>query len=67
MHGWGNCLKYLKAKRGGTEKRGEDTKILKRGGGGKLGQGVGLLASKHPIFYGIICAASKSSTSANYD
>ena len=27
--GGGNCLKYLK--RGGTEKRGEDTKILKRG------------------------------------
>ena len=35
----GNCLKYLK--RGGTEKRGGDTKILKRGG--KLGQRVGAL------------------------
>ena len=34
-------LKYHK-KRGGTEKRGE-TKILKRGEGGKLGQGVGAL------------------------
>ena len=33
--GW-NCLKYLK--RGGTEKRGEETKILKRGA--QLGQGV---------------------------
>ena len=28
--GGGNCLKYLK--RGGTEKRGGDTKILKRDG-----------------------------------
>ena len=36
----GNCLKYLK--RGGTEKRGGDTKILKRGGD-KLGQRVGAL------------------------
>ena len=36
--GGGNCLKYLK--RGGTEKRGGDTNILKRWGGGKLGQGV---------------------------
>ena len=36
--GWGE-LKYLK--RGGTKKRGGDTKILKRGG--KLGQGVGTL------------------------
>ena len=35
----GNCLKYLK--RLETEKRGGDTKILKRGG--KLGQGVGAL------------------------
>ena len=30
-------------KEGGTEKRGGDTKILKKGGGGKLGQGVGAL------------------------
>ena len=28
--GGGNCLKYLKGRRG-TEKRGGDTKILKRG------------------------------------
>ena len=35
----GICLKYLKG--GGTEKRGGETKILKRGG--KLGQGVGAL------------------------
>ena len=34
-----NCLKYLKG--GGKEKRGGDTKILKKGG--KLGQGVGAL------------------------
>ena len=38
--GGGNCLKYLE--RGGTERRGEETKILKRGGG-KLGQWVGAL------------------------
>ena len=65
--GEGNCLKYLK--RGGTERRGEDPKIFKNGrGGGKLGQGMGLLASNSPhfLFYGI-CSASKSSTSANYD
>ena len=37
--GGGNCLKYLK--RGGTEKRGEYTKILKRED--KLDQGVGAL------------------------
>ena len=36
--GW-NCLKYLK--RGVTEKRGGETKILKRGG--KMGQGMGAL------------------------
>ena len=29
--GGGNCLKYLK--RGGTERRGGKTKILKKGGG----------------------------------
>ena len=34
-----DCLKYLKV--GGTEKRGGETKILKRGG--KLGQRVGPL------------------------
>ena len=33
----GDCLKYLKS--GGTEKRGGETKIFKKGG--KLGQGVG--------------------------
>ena len=37
----GNYLKYLKA--GPTEKRGRETKILKRWGRGKLGQGVGAL------------------------
>ena len=36
----GNCLKYLK-RGGGTEKRGGEIKILKRGV--KLGQGVGAL------------------------
>ena len=35
----GDCLKYLKS--GGTEKRGGETKIFKKGG--KLGQGVGAL------------------------
>ena len=30
MGGGGNCLKYIK--RGGTEKRGGDTKFLKRRG-----------------------------------
>ena len=35
--GVGDCVKYLK--RGGTEKRGGETKNLKREG--KLGQGVG--------------------------
>ena len=35
----GDCLKYLKS--GGTEKRGGETKIFKKGG--KLGQGVGPL------------------------
>ena len=38
----GDCVKYLK--RGGTEKRGGETKILKRGG--KLVQGVGALKRK---------------------
>ena len=38
--GGGNCLKYLKGRRG-TEKTGGDTKILKREA--KLGQGVGAL------------------------
>ena len=37
--GGGNCLKYIN--RGGTEKRGGETKILKMGG--KLGQGVDAL------------------------
>ena len=37
--GGGNCLKYLKG--AGTEKRGRETKILKRVV--KLGQGVGAL------------------------
>ena len=37
--GGGNCLKYLK--RGGTERRGGNRKIFKKGG--KLGQGVGAL------------------------
>ena len=37
--GGGNCPKYLK--RGGTEQRGGDTKVIKRRG--KLGQGVGAL------------------------
>ena len=36
---WRNCLKYLK--RSGIEKRGEETKILKKGA--KLGQWVGAL------------------------
>ena len=35
MEGGGNCLKYLK--RGGTEKRGGETKILKRGELGSKG------------------------------
>ena len=36
MHeGGGNCIKYLK--RGGTEKRARDTKILKRGKAGSRG------------------------------
>ena len=35
----GDCLKYFK--RGGTEKRGGETKIFKKGG--KLGKGVGAL------------------------
>ena len=48
--GGGKCLKNLK--RGGAEKRGGNTKILKRGGG-KLSEGVGL--SHH--FYGMLCAA----------
>ena len=46
--GGGNCLKYLK--RGGTKNRTEDKKILLRKGGGKLGQGVGLSASRSPNF-----------------
>ena len=45
--GWRNCLKFLKS--GGREKRGKDTKILK-GDGDKLGQGVGVPASKSPHF-----------------
>ena len=48
--GGGKCLKNLK--RGGAEKRGGNTKILKRGGG-KLSEGVGL----SPHFYGMLCAA----------
>ena len=39
MRGGGNCVKYLKGS--GTEKRGGETKILKRGD--KLGQGVDAL------------------------
>ena len=39
--GGGNCLKYLK--RGGTEKRGGDTNILKRWGGGQAGSRGGFL------------------------
>ena len=39
--GGGKCLENLK--RVGTEKRGGDTKILKRGS--KLGQGAGALKS----------------------
>ena len=38
--GWRDCLKYLK--RGGTENKGGEAKILKRLGG-KLVQGVGAL------------------------
>ena len=37
--GWVDCIKFLK--RGGTEKTGGETKILKRRG--KLVQGVGAL------------------------
>ena len=44
--GGGDCLKYMKG--GGTEKRGGDTKILKMGRGGKLGQGVGTLKRGGP-------------------
>ena len=40
--GEGNCVKYLK--RGETEERGGERKILKRGD--KLGQGVGALKRK---------------------
>ena len=36
--GGGNCLKYLK--RGGTKKRGGETKILRRG---KVSEGVGAI------------------------
>ena len=44
----GGCVKVVgivwnTLKWGGTEKRGGSTKILKRGGEGKLGQGVCLL------------------------
>ena len=48
--GGGKCLENLK--RVGTEKRGGDTKILKRGS--KLSEGGGLLASKSPHFYGML-------------
>ena len=55
---WGGggavCLKYLK--RGGTEKRGEDTKILKRGRGSSWVKWWVCQHPSHPIFYGI-CAA----------
>ena len=51
--GGGKCLKHLKRSR--TKNRAEDTNILKRkrggeGGGGKLGQRVGLSASTSPYF-----------------
>ena len=39
--GWGDCLKYLK--RGWNRKEGRGSKDFKKGGGGKLGQGVGAL------------------------
>ena len=44
------CLKYLK--RGETEKRGEDTKILKRGRGPSWVKGWVCQHPSHPIFYG---------------
>ena len=37
----GNCLKYLK--RGWNRKEGRGNKVFKKGGGGKLSQGVGAL------------------------
>ena len=42
MHeGGGDCVKYLKG--GWDRKEGRENKNFKRGGGGKLGQGVGAL------------------------
>ena len=57
--GGGNCLKYLK--RGGTEKRGGETKILKRGVGSWVKEWVCQRPSHpmHAIFYSMfLCAAS---------
>ena len=59
--GGGNFSKCLK--RGVTEKRGGDTKISKMRGD-KPGQGMGVSAFRSPLVP-MLCAASKSSTSAN--
>ena len=67
--GGGSCLKYLK--RGGTEKRGGETKILKTGGeaGSRSGSVSVQVIPCMPFF--IVCfyvlPLAKSSTSANYD
>ena len=48
--GGGNCLKYLKGWNG-KERRGRKDFKMGAGGGGKLGQGVGLSASKLTPFF----------------
>ena len=67
--GGGNCLKYLK--RGGTEKRGGEIKILKKGGGSWVKEWVCQRPSHPCMPFFIVCfyvlSLAKSSTSANYD
>ena len=56
--GGGNCLQYLK--RVGTEMRGGDTKILKRGLGQAGSRGGSVSVQVTPFFMvPMLCAASK--------
>ena len=44
---WGGTV-WNTLKDGETEKRGGETKIFRKGGGGKLGQGMGVLKRGRP-------------------